>query len=92
MSETKNKLGRRGFLKAALVTAGSAAGFLGSVKFDAKDGVKIGDIAVSLGMSEAHATCGVGLGCSGGGGECGVGLGCSGGGGQCGVGLNCGGR
>lgn len=70
--DDKKITSRRGFLRTALITAGSAAGFLGAVKFDAKDGVKIGNSTVSLGMSEAHATCGAVGSCAGGGGQCGA--------------------
>ena len=76
--DEKQIAARRGFLKSAVITAGAAAGFLGAVKFDAKDGVKIGNSTVGFGMSEAHATCGFGAGCSGGGGQCGFGAGCAG--------------
>ena len=69
---------RRNCLKAAVITVGSAAGFLGSVKFDAKDGVKIGSTRVSLGMSEAHAACSYGSSCAGGGGSCSYGSSCAG--------------
>ena len=57
---------RRKFLKTALVAAGGATALFANVKFDASDGVKIGQTTIRVGMSEAHAACGVGLGCSGG--------------------------
>jgi hypothetical protein len=82
---------RRGFLKKALITAGSAVVFLGAVKFDSKDGVKIGNTTVSLGMSEAQAACSYGSNCGGGGGECSYGSSCGGGGGKCSYGSSCGG-
>jgi hypothetical protein len=80
---------RRIFLKSALVSAGAVAGLFASVKFDAKDGVKIGAASVKFGMSEAQAMCGGGVNCAGGGGECGGGVNCAGGGGRCGGGVNC---
>ena len=93
-SNKDNKMAsnRRGFLKAALVTAGAAASFLGTVKFNAKDGVKIGNTTVSVGMSEAQAACSYGANCSGGGGQCSYGASCGGGGGVCSYGSSCGGR
>jgi len=69
---------RRTFLKNAVVGAGSAAAFLGGVKFDAKTGIKIGGINFGLGMSEARATCGFSSDCAGGGGECGFSSSCAG--------------
>lgn len=89
MSDEKKVTGRRSFLRAALVTAGSAAGFLGAVKFNAKDGVKIGNSTASFGMSEAAAACGFSANCAGGGGQCGFSANCSGGGGKCGFAANC---
>ena len=80
---------RRGFLRKSLITAGATAGFLASVKFDAKDGVKIGNSTVGVGMSEAQAACGSSYNCSGGGGQCGSSYDCGGGGGQCGSSYNC---
>ena len=89
MAEEKIPLGRRGFLKAAFVTAGSAAGFLGSVKLDAKDGIKIGKISVPTGMTEAAGMCSFGASCGGGGGMCSFGASCAGGGGMCSFGSSC---
>ena len=90
--DDKKVSGRRQFLKSAVITAGSAAGFLGAVKFNDADGVKIGNTTVSVGMSEAHAVCSYGSSCSGGGGTCSYGSSCGGGGGVCSYGSSCGGR
>ena len=89
--DEKKIAGRRGFLRTALISVGSTAGFLAAVKFDAKDGVKIGNSTVSLGMSEAHAACSYGADCGGGGGSCSYGASCGGGGGTCSYGASCGG-
>ena len=70
--------GRRGFLKKALVTASSVAGFLAVVTFDSKAGVKIGNATASLDMSAAQGQCGSAVDCSGGGGKCGSSVNCSG--------------
>jgi hypothetical protein len=80
---------RRDFLLAA---AGFSTGLLASVKFDAKEGLRVGQTRVSMGTPSAQAACGTGLGCSGGRGMCGIGGGCSGGGGVCGMGMGCHGR
>ena len=53
MSETNP---RREFLKRTLIGAGGLAALFGNVKFDSKDGIKVGKTAVSVGMSEAQAT------------------------------------
>ena len=87
--DDKEVSARRGFLRKSLITAGATAGFLASVKFDAKDGVKIGNSTVGLGMSEAHAMCGAVGSCSGGGGQCGAVGSCGGGGGKCGAVGSC---
>jgi hypothetical protein len=83
---------RRRFLKTALVASGALAGMFASVKFNAADGIKIGESKVKLGMAEAQAMCGAAINCSGGGGQCGAAINCSGGGGRCGAAINCGGQ
>ena len=82
---------RRDFLKTALVTAGSIAGFLTVFKFDYSEGVKVAKSKMALGMSEAHAACSYGSDCAGGGGSCSYGSSCGGGGGTCSYGSSCGG-
>jgi hypothetical protein len=82
---------RRRALKFGLRAAAALAAFGLDVKVDKKSGFDVGvtNPGVSVGISEANATCGAGLNCPGGGGECGAGLNCPGGGGVCGAGLNC---
>ncbi len=82
---------RREFLKTALVAAGGITALFANVKFNASDGVKIGQTIIRVGMSEAHATCGSSYTCGGGGGQCGSSYSCSGGDGQCGSSYGCGG-
>ena len=62
------------------------------MKFDAADGVKVGQATIKLGMSEAQAKCGGSYDCSGGGGQCGGSYDCAGGGGKCGGSYNCSGQ
>ena len=85
-------LSRRKFLKGAIVTCGGLTAIFASVRFDAKDGIKVGKSSVSIGVSEAHASCGRSSDCSGGGGECGRSSDCSGGGGACGRSSDCSGQ
>ena len=74
---------RRDFLKDALkftavVTSGIAVSSL-KIKINPDEGIKIGQgNRVSVGMSEASASCGSGMNCSGGGGQCGSGMNCGG--------------
>ena len=63
MSEGKS---RRKFLRNALVAAGGVTALFANVKFDTSDGVKIGKKTARVGVSEAHAACGLSYNCSGG--------------------------
>ena len=73
------KMVRRDFLKkGAAITVGFAFGMLGDLKFNPKEGIRIGRERVKFGMAEAHARCGSAYNCSGGGGECGSAYNCSG--------------
>lgn len=80
---------RRKFLKTVLATAGGATALFANVKFDAADGVKVGQTTIRVGLSEAHAACGSAYSCSGGSGQCGSAYNCSGGGGVCGSAYTC---
>ena len=67
--ETTN-VGRRKFLKVAAVSAATAASFLATAAFNAKEGVKSADSTKGLGEGYGEgaslvATCGFGMGCSG---------------------------
>lgn len=91
--ETTN-VGRRKFLKVAAVSAATAASFLATAAFNAKEGVKSADSTKGLGEGYGEgaslvATCGFSASCSGGGGECGFSASCRGGGGVCGFSASC---
>ncbi|MDR0665232.1 MAG: hypothetical protein LBF86_06905 [Helicobacteraceae bacterium] len=91
--ETTN-VGRRKFLKVAAVSAATAAGFLATATFNAKEGVKSSDSTKGLGKGYGEgaslvATCGMSYSCGGGGGQCGMSYTCRGGGGTCGMSYSC---
>jgi len=84
------KIYRRNFLKkGSAIVVGFAFGMLGGLKFNSKEGIRIGRERMKFGMAEANAACGTAYNCSGGGGRCGTAYNCSGGGGRCGTAYNC---
>jgi len=95
------KIVRRDFIKkGGAIVVGFAFGMLGDLKFNSKEGIRIGREKVKFGMAEAHATCGAAYTCAGGGGDCGAAYTCSGEGyggsgyggsgqGQCGAAYTC---
>ena len=88
------KIVRRDFIKkGGAIVVGFAFGMLGDLKFNSKEGIRIGREKVKFGMAEAHATCGAAYTCAGGGGDCGAAYTCSGegsgGSGQCGAAYTC---
>ena len=84
------KKNRRDFLKkGGAVTAGFTFGMFGGLKFNSKEGIRIGREKVKFGMAEASASCGSAYTCAGGGGECGSAYTCAGGGGECGSSYSC---
>ena len=74
------KKNRRDFLKkGGAVTAGFTFGMFGGLKFNSKEGIRIGREKVKFGMAEASASCGSAYTCAGGGGQCGSSYSCAGG-------------
>ncbi len=80
---------RRNLLKLVLATSAFGAGLAGAVRFNDGEGIKVGALRASIGVSEAEAKCGSAYNCTGGGGQCGSAYECGGGGGKCGQAYNC---
>lgn len=80
---------RRDLIKLILASSAFAGGLAGAVRFNSGDGIKVGNLRIAAGLSEAQAICGSSFDCSGGGGQCGSSFNCSGGGGECGSSFDC---
>lgn len=83
---------RRDLVKLILASSAFAGGLAGAIRFNSGDGVKVGNLRIAAGVSQAEAVCGSAYNCSGGGGRCGSAYNCSGGGGRCGSAYNCSGH